>query len=368
MNEMIFSWAEDASGKMVHVDSVSQGLKCGCTCPRCHEPLQARHGESRAHGFAHHSDNRGANLKICYMVIMYKLTEQIIKQEKRIRVPSYYGIFRERELQFTEVVVDSRYDREDKQPDVIATTVDGEKYLIEFTFADKVQHKQKVDYENLNWLEIDLSSQTLETLRDFLIQSTEDRKWLNNQTYFESIESVYSQHGKKIRVTAESECVNCELKDECCGIRLKNQVAPILIENSGKSYRVCKINEYEELKRLRTEERKNAEKQRLLFEQEQRKMYRRQLLHREENERQDWLKAKEAERSRKEQDEYEIIETSKISPESRTCFKCRYNLDWMYRNDGYAHCGAYSSMRVHKNTPPDTAKTCKGFRVKIKRR
>ena len=84
MNEMIFSWAEDASGRMVHVDSVSQGLKCDCTCPCCHERLKARHGEIRAHGFAHHSDKRGANLKICYMVIMYKLAEQIIQQEKRL--------------------------------------------------------------------------------------------------------------------------------------------------------------------------------------------------------------------------------------------------------------------------------------------
>lgn len=365
MNEMIFSWAEDTNGRMVHVDSVSQGLKCGCTCPCCHERLQARHGEIRAHGFAHHSDNRGANLKICYMVIMYKLAEQIIQQEKRIRVPSYYGIFRERELEFAEVVVDSRYDREDKQPDVIATTVDGEKYLIEFTFAYKVQHKQKVDYENLNCVEIDLSSQTLETLRDFLMQSVEDRKWLNNQTYFESIESVYSQHGKTIRVTAESECFNCELKDECCGIRLRGHTSPIVIDNSGSSYRVCKVNEYNERIRQIEEERKNAEKRRLLFEQEQKELYKRQLQQKEERERQKRLNTQEAERTRREQEEYVRIETSKIAPELRTCFMCRSNLDWMCRNDGYAHCGPYMSLGVPKNTPPDTAKTCRGFKVKI---
>ena len=53
MNEMIFSWAEDANGRMVHVDDVPNGLNCGCSCPCCHERLQARHGEVRAHGFAH---------------------------------------------------------------------------------------------------------------------------------------------------------------------------------------------------------------------------------------------------------------------------------------------------------------------------
>ena len=69
----VFSWAENAEGKMVHVDDVPRGLNCGCTCPNCHEVLLARHGEVKEHGFAHHSEIRGANLKICYMVIMYKL-------------------------------------------------------------------------------------------------------------------------------------------------------------------------------------------------------------------------------------------------------------------------------------------------------
>ena len=65
--KLIFSWAENADGKIVHVDEVPRGLQCGCSCPHCHERLMARHGDVREHGFAHHSDNRGANLEICYM-------------------------------------------------------------------------------------------------------------------------------------------------------------------------------------------------------------------------------------------------------------------------------------------------------------
>ena len=79
IGDFIFSWAENAEGRMVHVDSVPRGLRCGCTCPNCHEPLLARHGEKNEHGFAHHSDTRGANLNICCMVILYKLAEQIIQ-------------------------------------------------------------------------------------------------------------------------------------------------------------------------------------------------------------------------------------------------------------------------------------------------
>lgn len=52
IGDFIFSWAENAEGRMVHVDSVPRGLRCGCTCPNCHEPLLARHGEKNEHGFS----------------------------------------------------------------------------------------------------------------------------------------------------------------------------------------------------------------------------------------------------------------------------------------------------------------------------
>ena len=318
---MIFSWAEDANGKMVHVDSVPQGLNCGCTCPYCHERLIARHGEIRAHGFAHRSENRGANLEICYMVIMYKLAEQIIQQEKKIHVPSYYGIFRDEDITFSKVIVDDRYDRMDKQPDVIAITSDGKQYLIEFTFAYKVQHKEKIDYQHLNCLEMDLSSQTLETLRDFILHSIKDKKWLNNQLCFEQIEELYSKQDKQVKVIETNDCNKCNLKKDCCGIRLEGCQTPIIIKNSGRSYRVCEIEEFDRAKKQLEE--KNEKKS-------------------------DWNRFSEKE----------------CHPEQRTCFMCSRNLDWMCSDDGHAHCGSYITMGVSRNTPPSAAATCSGFKNK----
>ena len=239
-NDFIFSWAENAEGRMVHVDSVPRGLRCGCTCPNCHEPLLARHGEKNEHGFAHHSDTRGANLNICYMVILYKLAEQIIQTKKRIHAPSYYGIFPEKDIDFVDVKVDSCYERDDKQPDVIATTADGTQYLIEFTFDYKVQHKQAIDYKNLNCLEIDLSKQSLETIEKFLLESNADRKWLNNQSYFEGIVPRYQKANRVIEVKDEEFCASCELKDSCSGVKPKGSYTPLVIENSGRKYRICK--------------------------------------------------------------------------------------------------------------------------------
>lgn len=52
VNDNIFSWTENADGKIVHVDDVLRGLECGCYCPHCHEKLKARHGNIREHGFS----------------------------------------------------------------------------------------------------------------------------------------------------------------------------------------------------------------------------------------------------------------------------------------------------------------------------
>lgn len=104
---------------------------------------------------SHYSNNLGSNLNICYMVILYKLAEQLIQTKKKIHAPSYFGIFPEKDIEFVEVNIDSSYEREDKQPDVIAKTADGKLYLIEFIFTYKVLHKKAFNYNNLTCLEID---------------------------------------------------------------------------------------------------------------------------------------------------------------------------------------------------------------------
>lgn len=383
MNEASFSWAENADGKMVHVDSVPRGIKCGCVCPCCHEELKARHGCIRAHGFAHRSKKRRANLRICYMVIMYKLAEQIIQEEKKIHVPSYYGIIKEHDIEFKEVIIDGRYDRIDKQPDVIATTTDGEQLIIEFTFEYKVQHKEEIDYQNLNCIEINLSNQTLESLYDFLLNSNEDRKWINNQSFFDSIKSRYSEQGKTVKVINMNDCDVCVIKDKCCGERIKGQYFPLEIYNSGQTYHICKTEQYEELLRQFEEfkqqnerqkhpkkvEHKDAETQQATEQikslndrkKDLPEMRKRRQQHREESAR---LKAKN---EKEEREAYIKDYQSKHneSPNNKfellSCFMCMNNIDSLSTDDGYAHCKLAIMLKVPKNTPPETANGCRDF-------
>ena len=72
------------------------------------------------------------------MVTLYKLAEQIVQTKKRIYAPSYYDIFHPKHIEFVSVKIDSSYEREDKQPDVIATTSEGKQFMIEFTFKIKL--------------------------------------------------------------------------------------------------------------------------------------------------------------------------------------------------------------------------------------
>jgi hypothetical protein len=357
-----FIYAEDAYGRMVHVDDVARGLSCGCHCPCCGERLQARQGDERAHGFKHHSKDRRANLKICYEVIMYKLAEQIILDNKCIKVPSYYHIFPGMMLYFVDVKVDSHYEREDKQPDVIARTTEGVEYIIEFVFSSKVQHKQPIDYKHTNCLEINLANQTMDTLRDFLTsEPTDEWKWLNNDACFTHIEERYKAANKNIKVTSEDDCAKCNLKD-CIAVRLNG--SPLKIYNNGKTYRLCKpdilqqAKEQERQQRFLEVQRKREREERVRMEAERRKKEE-EILQKEAEARKQQL----LEKQRAREEERLRLEASEL-PSERSCFNCQANLKWMNRN-GMANCGMHISLQIPKSISPEFAQTCRRYRRRI---
>lgn len=296
--------------------------------------------------------------------------------KKRVHVPSYYGIFKESEIEFADVKIDSRFEREDKQPDVVATTIEGKQYLIEFVFRYKVQHKQALDYKNLTCLEVDLSNQTLETVENFLLCSDKDRRWLNNNDYFNRIEEVYQKANKHVRIVSEYECRKCPLyfsNSNCCAVR--NSLREILtIDHNGQRYRLCK-SDYFELAKKKLEE-EIAERKRIAaqYEEEIKASILReqeQTEKRREREKADYeaRKAELTERRKaylekeKQHEEEKFAQMRKKYGCDRTCFECHSNLTWANRGD-FANCGCYSSMRVPKITPPDCAMTCKGFKKK----
>ncbi len=374
-DEYIFSWAEDEYGRMVYVDDVPRGEKCGCVCPCCHERLVARHGDVRRHSFAHDSatynelaqnkDKRGANLEMCYPVSVYKLAEQIVQTRKCICVPPYYGCFKSRDIiKFKTVEIDSRYEREDKQPDITAIAEDGKQYLIEFIFSYKVQHKQKIDYENLNCLQIDLANQSLDykKLEEFLLKKKEERQWINNQDYFNEIEAICQKRVKDpIKLVKEVDCVKCIIKSRCVAAKDKNTQETIEIENNGIKYKLCQEKLFKE--QIAQFEKRKKDERRIEIVNESEK-YRTAALYR---------KNREAEMVSVTADSStvnsvpESLENSRViklyrDDPNRSCLNCVANLPLKCKGE-MAYCGSYLGGYSQKGrVNPSFAKTCDYFK------
>ena len=71
-------YAINHEGKLVHIDSVPNGNACGCICPACKMPLQARNaGQIREHHFAHQS---GVDCPHAYESILHLLAKEKIQK------------------------------------------------------------------------------------------------------------------------------------------------------------------------------------------------------------------------------------------------------------------------------------------------
>lgn len=71
-------YALNQDGVLVHVDSVPNGNNCGCICPACRKPLQARNaGSIKMHHFAHQS---GVECPNAYETVMHLLAKEKIQK------------------------------------------------------------------------------------------------------------------------------------------------------------------------------------------------------------------------------------------------------------------------------------------------
>lgn len=175
------------SKRLISVDEVERGVKCNCICPKCQKPLVAKKGIKNQHHFAHQQDY---NCTGYYMTTLHLLAEQIIEENKRVMFPKYKEIPAQ-SVSFKDIEKELRNDRKDLQPDIVGITPDGERWAIEiyYTHAIDEAKKEKIKNSEISCLEIDISQQVLneELLTKFLLESTENRKWINNPNYDKEI-------------------------------------------------------------------------------------------------------------------------------------------------------------------------------------
>lgn len=195
-HELIY--ALGASGKMVYIEDIpndKRGLACGCICSKCKSPLIAKLGHDVPHGKKpHFAHPKGVECQGAAMSALHRLAEEILEEEKAVRVPGYKGI-PAKTLSFIEVETEKRNDRSDLQPDIVGIAEDGLRFHIEICNTSEVKEPKlsKITSSEITCLEIDVRGHEMdrkETLKEFLINSSDDRMWLNNTNYEKKISEV----------------------------------------------------------------------------------------------------------------------------------------------------------------------------------
>lgn len=178
-------------GVITKIEDVQSGIKCGCVCPACGEPLVAKKGVKRMHHFAH---STGHNCEYGYESSLHLACKEILSKAKKIMIPPVYVTFPDtnkmdelvcgaKEIDIEKVELEQRFGN--VVPDVVIYT-GGKKFFVEIYVTHPIDNNklQKLKEANISTIEIDLSKErstiTVSELYDLLLSDNEKKKWKYN--------------------------------------------------------------------------------------------------------------------------------------------------------------------------------------------
>ena len=187
-NQLIYALKD---GVATSIENVESGLKCGCICPSCGEPLVAKKGLKRMHHFSHYS---GHNCEYGYETSLHLAAKEILSTANRIVLPAVYIHFpnspkaselycEAKEIQIERVELEQRF--QDVIPDVVIYAGGKQLFLeVYVTHAIDDIKLKKLKQANISTIEIDLSKKehsiSLEELRSILLDNSDEKKWIYN--------------------------------------------------------------------------------------------------------------------------------------------------------------------------------------------
>lgn len=180
-------------GRLVGIDEVPNGSRCGCVCPKCGEKLVARNGGSRMqHHFAHSADSTCVGSA---ETALHLLAKDVLLKTRRLMLPDYFG-YKGVVIDFDEIIVEEWQEDSRLRPDCIGVK-NGHRLWIEI----KVNHA--VDDDKLRYIrehkqgcvEIDFShfletTYTRDDIRQFLAYGKTRKEWLYIAGYYEKHEAA----------------------------------------------------------------------------------------------------------------------------------------------------------------------------------
>ncbi|MDB5575696.1 MAG: hypothetical protein JWR80_872 [Bradyrhizobium sp.] len=176
-------------GTHAHISAVPGGLACGCICPACERTVVARKGTQKAHHFAHYGTGNGCGRGAETNAHIW--AKEVLGREKRIMLPAVAAQQGRERLQlhaprmFSFIKAHLEKALGDIVPDVILTTRDGRRLLVEVLVThrcgpDKIE---KLRAGSLPTVEVDLgawrTSGDRAAIEKALIESA-PREWLHN--------------------------------------------------------------------------------------------------------------------------------------------------------------------------------------------
>jgi hypothetical protein len=211
----------DKNNNLVCVDDVPQGLDCGCVCPTCKVDFIAKKGEERIHHFAHRCDDDSClHIQETY----YLRLKEILERNKRIMLP-WYKNMQPIQVQLKNITEEKRIDRR-ILPDLVVETEDG--VLIHIRFKRKRGRDLSVN-ENDVYLELDANEIKINDLEFFLLDSVENKKWINFENMIEQECQInWAELNNCFSNNAVLQNKNTNLED---GIKLQRRIKKELQEN-----------------------------------------------------------------------------------------------------------------------------------------
>lgn len=181
--------AKNANGEWKYVRDVENGIDCGCVCPKCGEPLIAKHcpNEGKIPHFAHAS---GVECHGAQMSALHQRAQEIIMEKKTVMAPKYRTM-NATKMYFVDVRKEVSKEWEGIRPDIVGETADGKKWAIEIFYSNEVDKikEGKIVKNGVACFEINIAKQSFEQLENFLLNSSCQRYWINNPYYDEMIQN-----------------------------------------------------------------------------------------------------------------------------------------------------------------------------------
>lgn len=212
--ELVYGLRQDRS--LVHISQAARGLACDCICPACGRTLIARKGAIKVEHFGHHGKGSGCGRNA--ETNAHSWAKEVLEREKRILLPAVAArVGREalethRQRLFTFAGAELEKTMDDIVPDVILTTHDGQKLLVEVlvTHACGPEKIAKLKDRGLATMEVNLSawrkSSDREQIEAALIEGA-PRDWLYNRKQNDAEEKLQALIAQRAADQAEAELI-----------------------------------------------------------------------------------------------------------------------------------------------------------------